>query len=238
MGYDDSFLMMYNSEDGTISLESQNLANYDYYGTVYESLLVCGNTAEEVVFTGSLVGRIENGNIVFESVADNKYVADSWMFYAPDLGGISYFNSLVWTPAAQAAAPAKAAVRNNFKVEFAKNLSVAAFAKSKVNRAEENVASIVSASINPDDATQLIITVNEALANGTYKLVIEAGAVVTAEGATNETIICTYILNEPTGIEGIDAEVEQTIYDLTGRKIETITKSGIYIVGGRKVLVK
>ena len=161
------------------------------------------------------------------------------MFYAPDLGGISYFNSLVWTPAAQAAAPAKAAVRNNFKVEFAKNLSVAAFAKSKVNRADENVASIVSASINPDDATQLIITVNEALANGTYKLVIEAGAVVTAEGATNETIICTYILNDPTGIgevKGENGEVK-AIYDLTGRKVEGPTK-GIYIIDGKKVLVK
>lgn len=30
----------------------------------------------------------------------------------------------------------------------------------------------------------------------------------------------------------------KTIYDLTGRKIETITKPGIYIVGGKKVLVK
>ena len=239
MGYDDSFLMMYNSEDGTVSLESQQLGEYDYYGTVYESLLVCGNTAEEVVFTGSLVGRIENGNIVFESVADNKYVADSWMFYAPDLGGISYFNSLVWTPAAQAAAPAKAAVRNNFKVEFAKNLSVAAFAKSKVNRADENVANIVSASINPDDATQLIITVNEVLENGTYKLTIEAGAVVTAEGATNETIICTYILNGPTGIDEVEGESGEVkaIYDLQGRKVAEPTK-GIYIIDGKKVLVK
>ncbi|MBQ1253958.1 MAG: hypothetical protein IIY05_06405 [Alistipes sp.] len=30
----------------------------------------------------------------------------------------------------------------------------------------------------------------------------------------------------------------KAIYDLTGRKIETITKPGIYIVGGKKVLVK
>ncbi len=30
----------------------------------------------------------------------------------------------------------------------------------------------------------------------------------------------------------------KAIYDLTGRRIETITKAGIYIVGGRKVLVK
>ena len=38
-------------------------------------------------------------------------------------------------------------------------------------------------------------------------------------------------------VKGENGEVK-TIYDLTGRKIETITKPGIYIVGGKKVLVK
>ena len=41
-----------------------------------------------------------------------------------------------------------------------------------------------------------------------------------------------------TAIESVETEVAQTIYDLTGRKIETITKGGIYIIGGKKVLVK
>ena len=48
----------------------------------------------------------------------------------------------------------------------------------------------------------------------------------------------TLVVTEPTGIENVEAEAEQTIYDLTGRKIETITKPGIYIVNGKKVLVK
>ncbi len=38
-------------------------------------------------------------------------------------------------------------------------------------------------------------------------------------------------------VKGENGNVK-TIYDLTGRKIETITKPGIYIVGGKKVLVK
>jgi hypothetical protein len=237
-GYDDSFIMYYNSEDGSVTLPAQNCENFEYYGNSYEVGLYIGNSTELHIFNGKLIGNYVDGVIIFEGSPENEEFSDSFMFYSPDLGTISYFNDLVWMPVSQAAAPAKSAVRNNVKVECAKNLSVATIAKSKVNRAEKNVASIVSASINPDDATQLIITVNQALANDTYKLVIEAGAVVTAQGATNETIICTYILNDPTGIEGIDAEVEQTIYDLTGRKIETITKPGIYIVGGRKVLVK
>ena len=45
------------------------------------------------------------------------------------------------------------------------------------------------------------------------------------------------------GTTGVDEMKEQRaeskeIYDLTGRKVETITERGIYIVGGKKVLVK
>ncbi len=42
-----------------------------------------------------------------------------------------------------------------------------------------------------------------------------------------------------TGIEGVEVENEvKAIYDLTGRRVEAITAPGIYIVGGKKVLVK
>ena len=42
----------------------------------------------------------------------------------------------------------------------------------------------------------------------------------------------------PTAIDNIFVETEQTTYDLQGRKIEKITQAGIYIVNGKKVLVK
>ena len=52
----------------------------------------------------------------------------------------------------------------------------------------------------------------------------------------------TWILEEatvPAGIEEITAgDVEKTIYDITGRRVEKITNAGIYIVNGKKVLVK
>lgn len=42
-----------------------------------------------------------------------------------------------------------------------------------------------------------------------------------------------------TAIDGIKAENgEEVIYDLTGRRVENITNAGIYIVNGKKVLVK
>ena len=43
----------------------------------------------------------------------------------------------------------------------------------------------------------------------------------------------------PTAVENVEAENENVeIYDLTGRKVENITKAGIYIINGNKVLVK
>ena len=42
-----------------------------------------------------------------------------------------------------------------------------------------------------------------------------------------------------TGIENVEVENEvEAIYDLTGRRVEAITAAGIYIVNGKKVLVK
>ena len=237
-GYDDSFIMLYNSEDGSVTLPAQQVGDFNYEGVTYKSAILLANSMKMELFNGKLIGNIVDGNIVFENSAENEGVADSFMYYAEELGTLSYFNSLTWTPAEAAAAPAKAA-RNRIAVEGVKKINVAPIAKSKISRADENVASIVSATINPDDATQLIITVNEALANGTYKLTIEAGAVVTAEGATNETIICTYILNDPTGIDEVKGEngKVKAIYDLQGRKVETTSK-GLYIIDGKKVLVK
>ena len=42
-----------------------------------------------------------------------------------------------------------------------------------------------------------------------------------------------------TAIEEVETEAAETvIYDLTGRRVNEITKAGVYVVNGRKVLVK
>ena len=42
-----------------------------------------------------------------------------------------------------------------------------------------------------------------------------------------------------TGVENVEVEnASNVIYDLAGRRVEAITAPGIYIVGGKKVLVK
>ena len=49
----------------------------------------------------------------------------------------------------------------------------------------------------------------------------------------------TFTIIEPTGISGIKAEDGSVIiYDLTGRRADSIVKGGIYIIKGNKVLVK
>jgi hypothetical protein len=223
-GYDDSFIMFYNSEDGSVTLPAQELADFYYEGASHPTALYLTDSrkTEPALYDGKLIGKIENGNIVFENSQENRDIADSFVFYSETLGGLSNFNELTWTPVDTAVNPEMTPAKR------------------------DTAAGLVSAAINPNDATQLIITVDEALANGTYKLTIEAGAVVTAQGATNGTITCIYNLNNQTVIEEVKGEptvdasqsgkVKGT-YDFTGRSIETITESGIYIVDGKKVLV-
>ena len=42
----------------------------------------------------------------------------------------------------------------------------------------------------------------------------------------------------PTAVAKVEVELEKVIYDITGRKVKNISKAGIYIVNGNKVLVK
>ena len=53
---------------------------------------------------------------------------------------------------------------------------------------------------------------------------------------------CIYITSltftKTTSINEIVTETEEVIYDLTGRRIDEITEAGIYIVNGKKTLIK
>ena len=89
------------------------------------------------------------------------------------------------------------------------------------------------------DYETILIMFNPAIEEaGTYTLNIPAGSLKTDDGKECEAATFEFTIGLPIGIDGIEAEGEQTIYDLTGRKIETITKGGIYIVNGKKVVIK
>ena len=79
--------------------------------------------------------------------------------------------------------------------------------------------------------------------NGDYYIVIPSECIVseiTGKSPTEDIKINFVVYNEDqTSIKEIDCDNKVVvIYDLTGRKIEKMAKDGIYIVGGKKVLVK
>ena len=70
-----------------------------------------------------------------------------------------------------------------------------------------------------------------------YKLYCNIDIDMTA--MLDQTINVKFGQEDLAGIEGITAENgADVIYDITGRRIETVTAAGIYIVNGKKTLVK
>ena len=77
-------------------------------------------------------------------------------------------------------------------------------------------------------------------AAGTYTMFIFDVYPMGSWEGLNETYVFTFDGSSiTTGIDNVEGENGvNVIYDLTGRKIENITKAGIYIINGKKVLVK
>jgi len=79
--------------------------------------------------------------------------------------------------------------------------------------------------------------------NGDYYIVIPGECIVselTGKSPAEDIKIDLIVYNEDqTSIKDIDCDNKKVvIYDLTGRKVEKIVKSGIYIVGDKKVMIK
>ena len=69
---------------------------------------------------------------------------------------------------------------------------------------------------------------------GTYTLDLSE-----LEGLTGEKVFTWTIVETETAIENVETETENAvIYDLTGRRVNEIVKGGIYIINGKKVMVK
>lgn len=85
----------------------------------------------------------------------------------------------------------------------------------------------------------IILTFSEPIKNaGTYTLTIPEGSIYDDNGAAVVATEYKWTITA-TSIDDINAqEGQMTIYDLTGRKIEKITKNGVYIINGKKTLVK
>ena len=89
-----------------------------------------------------------------------------------------------------------------------------------------------------------LVTDTPITAAGTYSLTISKDwAYIWVMGAgqiyIGEDVEYTFTIGDSTAIDKIEnAEGEQTIFDITGRKIEKITVPGIYIINGVKTIIK
>ncbi len=71
---------------------------------------------------------------------------------------------------------------------------------------------------------------------------ISAGTIYVSASSTdgsNQSDVCIVTVNEGSAISSISANQEsKTIYDLQGRKVNSMAKKGIYVINGKKVIVK
>ena len=126
-------------------------------------------------------------------------------------------------------------------IEFSDYISIPMTALEKFVIADADGNTVVE--IEPWEAAidgkVVTLTLKEPItAAGEYTFSFAEGLVSRNDGATCAHT-CKITVTGATGIEGINGEAgDSVIYDITGRKIEQITKGGIYIVNGKKVLVK
>ena len=127
-------------------------------------------------------------------------------------------------------------------IEFSDNVDVPATASGKftIADADGNTVATLYAWDAVVEGKIVTLTLAEAITTaGEYTFSFAEGLVARQGDQATCAYTCTITVTGGTGIDGINGEAgESVIYDITGRKIEKITEGGIYIVNGKKVLVK
>lgn len=89
------------------------------------------------------------------------------------------------------------------------------------------------------NALQINLPNNFNGAEGVYTFILKSGMVKNAEGEVNPEQTFSYTVDSTTGIGNILVDgANDAIYNLQGVKVQNPAKGGIYIVNGRKVVIK
>ncbi|MBQ7878559.1 MAG: chitobiase/beta-hexosaminidase C-terminal domain-containing protein, partial [Bacteroidaceae bacterium] len=206
-----------------------------------------------------LVANVIDDNTI-ELTVSEELSAGAWNMVVPagmfilDPNGMALANSEVYdsytiidnTPLAiDECTPAEGDVTSLKYVIVAFNKDINPYGDAILKDAEgETVATASYGFVNPETNEELpwnyvVYTLPEEITEaGTYTLVIPEGTIYCNNEFAPEFTIA-FTITGATGIEGVGAENgEQEIYDITGRKVKSITAPGIYIVNGKKVVIK
>ena len=127
-------------------------------------------------------------------------------------------------------------------IEFSDKVDVPATASGKftIDDADGNNVATLYAWDAAVDGNVVTLTLTEAITEaGEYTFSFAEGLVTRQGDGATCAYTCTINVTGVVGIDSIYGEAgDSVIYDITGRKIEKITEGGIYIVNGKKVLVK
>lgn len=203
-----------------------------FFLTKYEETNVTVSSAEwATMYLGYAVYVPENVNVYAVTGVENGYVTKSQLEgVIPANTGVLLNNAGTYT-FKKAIATEFANVEGNLMNGSVEDTYVEGTAYVLANHTEAGVG-MYKAELNKDAEG------NE----GTTHFLNNAGKAYLVLPAASETV-AFYGLDwdGTTGIENVEvenADAVKGIYDLTGRKIDTITKAGIYIINGKKTLVR
>lgn len=115
---------------------------------------------------------------------------------------------------------------------------------SFVNEAGETVkrADAMQYYVDPNNWDEIchIVTIEANITEkGTYKMVCPAGYFYIS-GTESEEMTFTYTVGDAAGINGLNADAEgaKTIFTVGGQKVQKASQKGLYIVNGKKTVVK